>query len=114
MQTPADIFRATMARLFENPDSMGEDDIYFSVFPEHLKTAMLQCRDVENARRRAARLPPLALDQCLVRYSPRDVSPLPFSDMIASLCFPLFIASECLRDAGQNDLSAYFREQFVT
>lgn len=114
MQSAADVFNASMAKLFENPASLERDDIYITAFPELLKSVMLQCLDTENNRRRAMHMPPIDKSVCYVRYDARSPAPLPFSDYMAIVVFPLYIASEFLRDAGQYDLSGYLREQYVS
>lgn len=114
MQTAADIFRASMAKLFENPAEIDREDIYYTAFPEILKSCMMQCRRVENGRRVAYGLPPVPMEQCLARYPADSTAPVPFCDELAVIVFPLFIASEYMRDAGRDDRSAYFREQFVS
>ena len=114
MQSAADVFHASMAKLFENPSALESDDIYITAFPEILKNVMLQCFEIENNRRRALHMPPMDKNVCFARYDARSSAPLPFSDYMAAVVFPLYIASEFMRDAGQYDMSAYFREQFVS
>lgn len=114
MQTAADVFQASMAKLFECPMEIDTDDVYKTLFPEILKSVMLQARDVENNYRRAMHMPYVSIDICASRFPADSTTPLPFRDKMAAVVFPLYIASEFLRDSQQQDVSAYLREQYVS
>ena len=111
--TAADVFRATMAILFEDADDLPEDEIYVQVFPEQIKAAMFQCLDVENSRRAAEGRELLTWNDCNHAFPRNSTAVLPFSDDLCAVVMPLYIASECMRDNGQADQSAYFYSRYV-
>lgn len=111
--TAADVFKAAMALVFETPEDVAEDDVYTKNFPEQLKFVMLHCLDMENGRREAQGLAPITPVQCRKRYKFSDTEELPFSDYTCGVIFPLYIASEDMRDNGDLSMSTYFYTKYV-
>lgn len=115
MASANDVFRATLAKTFDDVGDITDEDVYKQNFPYQLRTAMLLCLDMENSRRAAAGLNELSQgDVSRLSLTAKSQAQLPFDEHTCLVLLPLYIASENLRDAGQLDLSGYLREQFVS
>ena len=115
MATASDIYRAALAKNFDDYTVIEPGELIQSLFPQQLITAMTLCLDIQNSRRAAQGQPALTREYIaslrLPYNSPVEV---PFDDYFCNVLFPLYIASENLRDAGRADLSAYLYEQFTS
>lgn len=115
MASASDVFRATLAKTFDDVQDITDDDIYKRNFPYQLRTAMLMSLDMENSRRAASGEPELTQGEVsALSLTAESQTQLPFDEYTCLTLLPLYIASENLRDAGQLDLSGYLREQFIS